>query len=554
MKQKYFTQFFLGIVLIIIVNSIATQYFFRIDLTEEKRYTITTPTKRILQELDDEVYVKVYLEGDFPSGFRRLQKAIKETLDEFKIYGGKKLKYKFIDPTKVGKNKEEQNKFYRELVQKGIQPSQIFVNEDDKQVQKMIFPAAVLMYKEFELTVSLFKTLDQKLKGSLSPEQILNQSVENTEYNLIAGIRQLTQKDRKRIGFIEGHGELDDSEKSDIVKSLQKYYEVYKVDLPKSEEILNLDAIIVAKPDSEFTDKEKFKIDQFVMKGGKALFFVDVVGVYMDSVLYNKKGSSFTFPYNHNLTDLFFKYGVRINSDLIKDLQASFVELVVGNMGDRPQIKPIPWVYYPIINNFEKHQLTKGLGTIQTKFISTIDTVKAQNVRKTPLLFTSKYSKKIGTPTLVEFNEVQKKPNPRDYNMGTLPVAYLLEGQFQSLYKSRSQSEEKGFVGQSKPTKIIVCTDGDILRNEPKMPLGLDKVYKTIHSNTDFVLNALDYMLDDKGIMGAKNKEVVLRPLDKLKIETESTYWQFLNTILPVICIIIFGMMFTFWRKRKYAK
>ncbi len=554
MKQKHLIHFFWGIVIIIIVNIISAQYFFRIDLTEEKKYTITEPTKRILKELEEEVYVKVYLEGDFPSGFRRLQKTIKETLDEFKIYGGKKLRYKFIDPTKIGKNKDEQNKFYRELVQKGVQPSQIFVNEDDKQVQKMIFPAAVLMYKEFELTVSLFKTLDQKLKGSLSPEQILNQSVENVEYNLITGIRQLTQKTRKRVGFIEGHGELDDVEKSDIVKSLQKYYEVYKVDLPKSEEILNLDAIIVAKPDSQFTDKEKFKIDQFVMKGGKAIFCVDAVGVYMDSVLYNKKGSSFTFPYDHNLTDLFFKYGVRINGDLIKDLQASFIELMVGNMGDRPQIKPIPWVYYPIINSFEKHQITKGLGTIQTKFISTIDTVKALNVKKTPLFFSSKYSKKIGTPALVEFNEAQKKQNPREYNLGSLPVAYLLEGKFQSLYKSRSQSEEKNFLRESKPTKIVICADGDILKNEPKSPLGLDKVYKTIHSNTDFLLNVLDYVLDDKGIMGAKNKEVILRPLDKLKIETESTYWQLLNTVLPVICIIIFGILFTFWRKRKYSR
>jgi gliding-associated putative ABC transporter substrate-binding component GldG len=553
MKQKHITQFLLGIIGIILLNWITAQYFFRIDLTEEKRYSISEPTKNILKSLDDEIHIKVYLEGDFPSGFRRLQKAVKETLDEFKIYAKKKITYKFIDPTKVGKNKEEQNKFYRELVKKGVQPSQIFANEGDKKVQKLIFPAAILVKDSLEITVPLFKSADPRFKGSLTPEQILNQSVENTEYNLIVGIRELTKTNKKRIGFIEGHGELDDTEKRDIVNSLQKYYEVYKVDLPKSQEIAQLDAIIIAKPDTTFSDNEKYKIDQYIMKGGKALFFLDAVGVYMDSVLYDKQGSSFTFPYNHNLTDLLFKYGVRINNTLIKDLQAAPIPLVVGNMGDRPQIRPFPWFYYPIVNTFQKHQITKGLGTIQTKFVSTIDTVKASNIQKTPLMFSSKYAKTIGTPALIEFNELKKAPNLKEYNISNIPMAYLLEGKFTSLFKSRSQSQDKNFVRESKPTKILVFADGDVIKNEPQRQLGQDTVNRTMHANTDFIINALDYMIDDKGIIVSKNKEVILRPLDKLKIEEESSYWQFLNVVLPSICIIAFGIIFNLLRKRKYA-
>jgi ABC-2 type transport system permease protein len=556
MKSRHLTQYLGGIALIIILNFIANQYFFRIDLTEEQRYSITPATKQILKELDGEVYVKVYLEGDFPPGFKRLQKSIRETLDEFKIYGGKNLRFRFIDPTTQGKDAKARNTFYQELVEKGIQPTNIFAKEGDKKVEKLLFPGAILTYKDFEVTVNLFKTIDQRLQGAPSPEQILNQSVENIEYNLVSGIRQLTQKQRKRVGFIEGHGELDDAEKGDLVNELQKYYDVFKIDLPNSELIEGVDAVVVAKPDSAFTENDKYKIDQFIMRGGRALFFVDVVGVYMDSVLRDK--GSFTFPYEHNLLDMMFKYGVRLNSTLIQDLNAGAIPMVVGNMGDQPQVRPIPWKYYPLINTFTKHPIVKNLGAIQTRFVSTIDTVKAAGIRKTPLMFTSKYTKTIATPYLVTFNEARQQPDPKQYNQGALPVAYLLEGEFTSAFKSRRQGKE--FIAKGKSSKIIVCSDGDVLRNEisrktgKPAPLGFDPVFQTMYSNRDFILNAVDYLIDDQGVISAKAREVALRPLDKLKLQNERTFWQSLNIGLPLVLVIIFGIVFGVLRRRKYTK
>lgn len=555
MKSKQLIQFIISLVVLVALNFVANQYFFRWDLTEEKRYSISNATKNVLKDLDEEVYIKVYLEGEFPAGFKRLQKSVRETLDEFQIYGGNKIKYRFIDPSDA-KDEKARNKFYQELVNKGIAPTNIFAKEGEKKVEKLIFPGAMMYYKEFEIPVMLFKVLDQRVQGAPSPEQILNQSVENVEYNLIAAIRQLTTTNRKRIGFIEGHGELDDLEKDDIVKALQQHYEVFKVDLPKSEVIEGLDGIIIAKPDSAFSEDDKYKIDQFIMRGGKAMFFLDAVGVYMDSVLRDK--GSFSFPYEHNLTDLLFKYGVRLNSTLIQDLNAGAIPMVTGNMGGQPNVQPIPWFYYPRVNTFGKHIIVKNLGAVQFKFVNTIDTVKADGIQKIPLLFTSQYTKKIGTPLFVTFNEARKQPDPKQFNAGQLPVAYLLEGAFASPFKSRSQSKSKDFVAQSKPTKILVCADGDVLKNDinrktgKALPLGLDMLFQTTYSNKDFVLNAMDYLIDEKGIISARNKEIVLRPLDKLKLQEERSYWQILNMTLPIIVVVLFGVLFFVGRKRKY--
>ena len=557
MKKKHLTSFFLGIGAIVLLNILAGAYFFRVDLTEEQRYSISPPTKKILRGLDDEIYIKIYLEGDFPPGFKRLQKAIRETLDEFKVYAGKKIRYRFIDPS-VAKDSKERAKFYKELVDKGINPTNIFANENGKRVEKLIFPGAMMYYKDYELPVSLFKVTDQRIQGAPSPDQILNQSVENAEYNLISGIRQLTADNRLRIGFIEGHGELEDPEKDDIVRSLQQYYDVYLVNLPQSEIIdTSLKAIIVAKPDSAFTDEDKDKMDQYIMQGGKALFFIDAVGVYMDSVLRDK--GSFTFPYEHNLTDMLFKYGVRLNSVLIQDLNSGVIPMVVGNMGDQPQIKPMYWPYHPLANSFTRHPIVKNLGAIQFKFVTTIDTVKADGIHKTPLVFTSKYSRIRATPTFITFNEARQQPDPKGFDKGPYPVAYLLEGKFNSIFKSRSQSRYKGFIKQSKPTKILVCSDGDLLRNDisrktgKPAPLGMDFVMQTTFSNKDFALNAVDFMIDEQGTIMAKNKEVMLRPLDKLKLQEERTYWQILNMVFPVFLVVLFGFVFNFIRRRNFS-
>ncbi len=563
MKKKHLTQFVMAILSLIALNWFARDYFFRIDLTEEQRYSISPATKQILRDLEDPIVVKVYLEGRFPAGFQRLQKTIKETLAEFKRYAGSKLSYRFVDPSSQGKNEQERDQFYRQLDDKGVKPIQVFDRQGDQRTQNIIFPGALISYYDREkgetreTAASLFKVLDQRMQQGLSSEQILNQSVENVEYNLISTIKFLTSQ-RKRVGLIEGHGELENIEMATAITRLQEYYEVVKIPLTIEPQIrAGVDAIIIAKPDSTFSEEDKYKIDQYIMKGGKALFFVDVVGLHMDSVLRDK--GAFTFPIKHNLLDMFFRYGVRLNANLIKDLNATPIPIVVGNLTeDQPNVQAIPWQYYPIINNFPNHPIVKNLGPITSQFVSTIDTIKSPGIRKIPLMFTSQYTQVRTTPTYVRYEEERQQPDPAQYQAGPLPVAFLLEGKFNSVYQSRSFSQNADFVAQSPETKILVCSDGDLIRNEidstrmePK-PLGYNPIIKTTFANADFLISAVDYMIDDQGVIQAKNKEITLRPLDKLKLKEEKAFWQWLNTLLPILLVVLFGGINFWWRKRKY--
>ncbi|NJO01199.1 MAG: gliding motility-associated ABC transporter substrate-binding protein GldG [Bacteroidia bacterium] len=374
--------------------------------------------------------------------------------------------------------------------------------------------------------------------------------------------QKISQSQRQRVGFIVGHGELENIQMATAITRLQEHYDVVKVPLPLDKQIRDgLDAIVVAKPDTAFSEEDKYKIDQFIMKGGKALFFVDVVSLHMDSLIRNE--GTFTFPIEHNLIDMFFKYGVRLNPNLIKDLNAGLIPIVVGRIADgRPNIQPTPWYYYPLINTFGEHPAVRNLGPVLTKFVSSIDTVKAPGIRKTPLLFTSVYSQIKPTPAFVRYEEMRPDPNQDAYIQGPLPVAYLLEGKFSSIYKSRSFSNLPGFIEQSKPTKILICSDGDLLRNEinyqkpepEPVELGYDPFLNTTFANADFLMNVVSYMVDESGIVLAKNKEIVLRPLDKFKVQSQKTYWQSFNMGVPVVMVILFGLGFYFLRKRKYAK
>lgn len=559
MYRKYLFQLLVGIIILVVLNVLGQSFFYRWDLTEEKRYTISPATKNLLENLEDEVFIKIYLKGDFPADFKRLQKSIEETLDEFKIYAGTNIKYRFVDPS-IAESDTERNQNYQQLVEKGIPPTNVIADEDGKKVEKIIFPGALLYYKNKEMPVLLFKSDKQRMLGAPSPEEILNQSVENVEYNLASAIRTLTTN-KPKIGFIEGHGELSGAEVYDIQqKVLPSRYEVYRVDITSGDFIdPALEAIIVAKPDCTFNDDDKYKIDQYIMNGGKALFFMDAVGVYMDSVLQDK--GSFTFPYDHNLMDLLFKYGVRLNTTLIKDIYCSALPLVVGREADnRPKIERMLWQYYPLINNVADHPITKNLGSIESRFLTTLDTVKASGIQKTPLLYTSQSTKLVNTPAFVTFNEARENFKPQEYTDGIFPVAYLLEGKFTSMFKSRilpTDERAKNFIEEGKESKIIVVSDGDLLRNEVKggqpIPLGVDVFSGMTFSNKDFVTNSLDYLLDNEGIIYARNKEIKLRPLNKNQIQTNKSFWQFLNLGLPLFLLGLMGVVIFLWRRRKYS-
>ncbi|MDX5346350.1 MAG: gliding motility-associated ABC transporter substrate-binding protein GldG [Hymenobacteraceae bacterium] len=551
-KWQDLVQYFVLIAIIFLLNFIATQFFFRIDLTEENRYTIAPATRELLRNVDDVVYVEVYLEGEFPAGFKRLQQAIKETLDEFRIYGGDNIQYRFIDPS-ANPDTKSRNEYYQQLAKKGIQPTNLFAMEGDKRVEKIIFPGAVVSYGDKEVPVLLLKG-----NAAASPEQRLNQSVEGVEYELASAIKKLTVKKRKRIAVIQGHGELDEMQMADYLNSLKEYYDVFKVNLPEKISLEGFDAILVAKPQNTFSEPDKFKMDQFIIRGGKALFFVDATNANLDSI--GQEGT-FAFPYNLNLDDFFFKYGVRLNPDLIQDINSGMIPMVVGYMGDQPQTTLVNWRFFPLLNNFSKHPVTRNLDAVYAKFIGSIDTVKAAGITKTPLVFTSRYSRILPTPVRLNFNEARVEVNPKLFTKGPLPVGYLLEGKFQSVYTNRlAPHTEKTFQFQAegKESRIIVFSDGDMVRNDinkrtmQAYELGYDRFAGIKFANKELAMNAMDYLLDESGLILVRGKEITMRPLDRIKIKEEKTKWQVINLVVPIVLILIFGAVWYYLRKRKY--
>ncbi|MFN6944896.1 MAG: gliding motility-associated ABC transporter substrate-binding protein GldG [Cytophagaceae bacterium] len=549
-KWNQLVEFFLIAIILVLINVIASQYFFRVDLTEDKRYTISDTSIDILKNLDDVVYVEVYLEGEFPAGFERLQRSIKETLEEFRIYAGDKVQYRFVNPS-AESDEKVRNRFYYQLAQKGIQPTNLFAKEGDKKVEKLIFPGAMITYKNKEVPVMLLKG-----NKTLQPQDILNQSVEGVEFELISGIRQLTLDRKKSIAFIDGQGELNEAEVSDLKGTLQRYYNVYRINLNETRDLNNYDAIVIAGPQQAYSEEKKFLIDQYIVNGGKALFFINTLNVDLDSL---DDDGGLAFPYETNLDDLLFRYGTRLNNDLIKDLNSGFVPVNVGMMGDKPNIEMVNWKFFPLLNTFGKHPIVKNMDAVYAKFLGTIDTVKAEGIRKTPLVYTSKYTKVITGPARLSLNEMRANVDPKEYTGGSLPVMYLLEGEFTSLYKNRpAPIPGKAVVERNAASKIIVCSDGDLIRNDfdPKqneaLPLGYDMYSRQTFANKELVVNAIDYLLDENGIINVKAKEVIMRPLDKIKLQEERLMWQVINLLVPVVLIILFGIIRHMYRKRKY--
>ena len=549
-------QIFLVIAIVVGLNVLANYFFFRIDLTEEKRFTINDATKNLLKNLEDEVYVKVYLTGKgIPAGFKRLENAVRETLDEFQIYGGTNIKYAFIDLNSEYKDDKTRNEKIVQLAQKGIPPTNAMATEDGKKTQSLIIPGAVITYKDKEIATLLLKSNSNK---SASPQEILNQSYEGVEYQLASAIKNITATQKKKIGIFVNYSRLPAVNQIDLINALKKNYELYPVDLRQSPTLDGLDAVLVMKPDQVFNDDDKYKIDQFIINGGKALFFVDAVKV--DSVA--REGSLAQIQ-SVGLEDLLFKYGVRLNSNLIKDAQMCVaIPLDVGNFGDKANIQLVPWQYYPLINTFGKSPIVKNLDAIYTKYVGSLDTVRANGITKTPLLMTSRYTQILKAPAVMSYNFANKELNANDYKAGVQTVGILLEGKFESLFNNRilpSDQRSATFKSTGKPSKIIVCSDGDIPVNDydkkqnTPLPLGFDKYSGNTFANKDFVMNAIDYLLDDNGVITARNKEVVLRPLDKVALQDEREYWQGINLIIPIVVLILAGLLKGFLRKRQYA-
>ncbi|MCB0488322.1 MAG: gliding motility-associated ABC transporter substrate-binding protein GldG [Cyclobacteriaceae bacterium] len=536
-----------------VVNLASQYYFFRLDLTEEKRYSIKAPTQDLLESLDDDVFIEVFLAGDLNAGFKRLQKAIEETLTEFRITSNNKVHFAFTDPA-TAMGEKAQREFMNELVSKGVNPTNVIDTKSGQRVEKLVFPGVVVSYGGFEKGVTLLKG-----NRALTSDQILNQSIEGLEYELANAISQLTTLDRKRVGLVLGHGELDSLEIASFNNALLDQYDVFKVDITRKQDIGDYDLIVVSKPTKAFSEVDKLKLDQYVMGGGKLLLLLDRMDAIMDSA---SREDYLAFPYQLNLDDLLFKYGVRINPDLVQDLLSARYPIVTGQVGGKPQMTQLEWPFFPLINQYTDHPVGRNLDAAILRFVSSIDTVKAVGVKKTPLMFTSPASRKLGAPVQVSVNDLRQQLDPVRFQSGPIPVAYLLEGHFTSLYKDRFLPEGLDsiqFVDQSVDTKIIVVADGDIVRNDinprTRQPqqLGFDAVSSYTFANQDLLLNMVSFLVEENGLITTRNKEVKIRPLNKTKIAEERAYWQVVNLVVPVVLLVLYGLVRAYLRKRKYT-
>ncbi len=562
-------QLVLGIIIIVLVNIIGSYVFTRVDLTAEKRYSLSESTKEILRDLDDYVYFKVYLEGEFPAGFKRLRNATKEMLDEFRAYTDF-IDYEFINPSQSGDPKERNNT-YQLLMERGLVPTDLQVQSNEGRSSKIIFPGGLVTYKSREVPVELLHT-----QLGIPPEKQLNNSVQSLEYTLANTIRQLTREQKPRIAFIEGHGELSEQETIDLLSTLAIDHVVERVrideklnslsersvvDSNKTDIRNKYDVIVIAKPDSLFSEKDKFIIDQFIMHGGKVLWLIDPVFASMDSI--QNQEATMGITQDLNLEDQLFRYGIRLNKDLIMDLNAVPIPLVVGQVADQPQLEMFPWYYFPLITPTSDHPIVKNLNAIKTEFVSSIDTIMVPGVRKTVLLKSSPYTKVVNAPAYITLRIMGQEPDESKYNDDRKNIAVLLEGRFKSLFKDRippeiANDKDIGYKEKSDETRMIVVSDGDIAKNQfhiPKgypLPLGYDQYTGQTFGNKNFILNAFDYLIDKSGLISVRNKEIKLRQLDKTKIANHRFLIQVLNVVVPVILVIIFGMIYNYIRNHKY--
>jgi ABC-2 type transport system permease protein len=556
--KQFLLNLLISLLLLVGINYIASFVFTRFDLSAEKRFTLSPATIKLVKELDDVVYVKVYLDGEFPAGFRRLQQATKEMLDELKAYAGTKIEYEFINPS-ANTDAAARNAVYKQLIEKGLQPTNLQEKAKGQSSQQIIFPGALLSYKSEEISLQLLKN-----KIGTPPEVLLNNSVEGLEYDFAKTIRDLTAKAKPVLGFIEGHGELTEIEVGDISKTLSESYQVKRIKIAgRLSALKSCKGIIIAKPDSLFSEQDKFVIDQFIMNGGKVLWLIDGINASMDSL--QKRAVTIAIANATNLDDQLFHYGARINSNLLLDLQAAPIPIITGFSGNQPKQSLLPWFFFPLITPTQNHPVVNNLNAIFCQFVSSIDTVGAKGIKKTVLLASSNYTRQLFSPVQIGLNVIKEQPDMRQYNKHKLAVSLLLEGQFKSVFANRiptaiAGSKEIAFKDKSVATKMILVADGDLIKNTVKkstgqiLPLGYDRYTGQTYGNKTFLLNAIDYMCDETGLIAVRAKEIKLRLLDRNKVDEERFQWQLITLTLPLLLLLIIGLLQFYFRKRKYAR
>ncbi|HPE19014.1 MAG TPA: gliding motility-associated ABC transporter substrate-binding protein GldG [Tenuifilaceae bacterium] len=561
-KKKNIIQLVVSIATIILAGYISTFFFFRIDMTSEKRYTLNPVTKETLKNLNDIVHIRVYLDGDLPIGFMRMRRELKETLDEFKAYGGNMFHYEFINPS-ASVNSKDREALYRDLYEKGIEPTNVQEsNPKGGSSQRIVFPGAIVSFMGKESPLNLLKN-----NPNLSGDENINISIQNFEFALMQVIIKLSQTNQPKIAFVHGHDELDEFETGDIVQELASQYEVHRVIL--GGEVGGLDPyslVVVAGPKKHIPEADKLVLDQYLMNGGKILWFVDAVNVSIDSL--SQGATTLAYPNNTNLEDMLFRYGVRVNPVLIQDMQCAVIPVNVALAGQDPRFSPVPWVYFPLLNAPETHPITRNLNLIRSRFVSPIDTVGGNsNLAKRILLSTSPYSRTLNVPLFINLRQIEQSPLERDFNRSFIPVAALVEGTFNSVFTNRplaafNNGKPFNFKEKSIPTRMLVVANSDIIRNDVSRrtdgayitPLGYDKYTNQTFGNKEFVVNSVHFLVDETGLMELKNRDFKLRLLDKKKILEERKKWQLINLLIPSLTLIVLGIVWFFIRRYKFTR
>lgn len=546
------------IFILVVLNVLGTLFFHRFDLTKDKRYTLSPTSLGIIKQVQNPLSIKIYMAGDLPADFRRLQQETKQLLEEFQAYNNN-IVFEFVDPLE---NEDESEELTKSLFQKGLTPVNITVDDKGKQSQAMVFPWAVAVYNNKEVNIPLLKNI----MGSSTTQKVIG-SIQHLEYSIADAINKVTKNKQKKVAIIKGNGELNEIHIAKMLMQIRESYFIgpFTLDSVAKDPNGTLNALkkydlaIISKPTEKFSDEEKEVLDQFIMNGGKTIWLIDQVAADMDS-LYNDAGATLAYPRDLNLNDMFFKYGFRINPDLIKDEYGSPIKLATGEQGSATQYQDFIWKFAPQVYPKSQHPIVKNLGGIKFDFANPIDTLK-NGIKKTVLLQSSQYSKTIGTPAEINLNMVTEKSTPQDYlNKGNQNLAVLLEGSFHSAFENRVLPfKDNSFAAKGKPNKMIVIADGDIAKNQldkNMMPveLGYDQRTGNLYDNKDFIMNCINYLLDDTGLINIRSKDVELPLLEKEKVYESYTQTQVITIGVPILILTVFGLVFTFVRKRKYSK
>lgn len=540
-----------------LANILAGLYFGRIDFTEEKRYTLTPLAKQTATQLPEDIHVTVFLSGDLPSGFNRLRRATAELLADLRTYSGGRLRFSFVDPLAGDEQQRVEN--MEILAEYGLQPTNLNVRTTTGMSQQLIFPGALLSSGDDAIAVNLLQN-----RLGASHEQVLNNSVENLEYTFVSALRRLTSGGKPLIGFAEGNGELDDYRLYDALHSLTSGFQVGRAKLSEMDfaGLDDLDVLVINKPTQRFSEADKYKIDYFVMKGGRVIWAIDQLTADLDSLREN--GYQLALARDLNLDDMLFTYGLRFNYNLIGDLNCAQIPLTLGQVGGQAQIELAPWLFYPIFMPVTTHPLIRNLDGIRSEFAGTLDTIAVPGVHKEILLHSSPYSRVLEAPASISLQMVEEMPDPSTFKSQPLPVAALLEGEFPAVFAHRPVPD--GLEGapplpeKSLPTKMLAIADGDAFANAVSTtdgspyPLGWDRYTQQQFANKSLLLNAIDYLTDDEDIITLRDKEVKLRLLHPVKTQEEKRFWQWLNVGLPPVLLLAVGFALQYARRRRYGR